>query len=375
MKSVLMIGQSNMAGRGFINEVPMICNERIQMLRNGKWQMMTEPINYDRPISGVSLAGSFAAMWCMENKEEQIGLIPCAEGGSSIDDWFVEGAAGIARKLGIPQLIIGLTIVAMGTSMPEAAVSITAALNNNAGITIGNIVGSNILNILIILGITAVITNVAIQKSTLLYEIPFMIGITALLLVFGLTGSSITFIEGVVFLLLFIAFLVYLFIMSKKGEVQEEGEIKDIPVWKCLLFIVIGGVMVVKGSDFAVSGASWIARFFGMSERFIGLTIVAFGTSLPELVTSVAAARKGNAGIAIGNIVGSNIFNILFVIGITALICNVPFESKFLIDTAIAIFSGALLWLGTYKHKELRKPCGIVMLICYAAYFVYLCVL
>ena len=290
-------------------------------------------------------------------------------------DWFVEGAAGIARKLGIPQLVIGLTIVAMGTSMPEAAVSITAALNNNAGITIGNIVGSNILNILIILGITAVITNVAIQKSTLLYEIPFMIGITALLLVFGLTGSSITFIEGVVFLLLFIAFLVYLFIMSKKGEVQEEGEIKDIPVWKCLLFMVIGGVMVVKGRDFAVSGASWIARFFGMSERFIGLTIVAFGTSLPELVTSVAAARKGNAGIAIGNIVGSNIFNILFVIGITALICNVPFESKFLIDTVIAIFSGALLWLGTYKHKELRKPCGIVMLICYAAYFVYLCVL
>ena len=290
-------------------------------------------------------------------------------------DWFVEGAAGIARKLGIPQLVIGLTIVAMGTSMPEAAVSITAALNNNAGITIGNIVGSNILNILIILGITAVITNVAIQKSTLLYEIPFMIGITALLLVFGLTGSSITFIEGVVFLLLFIAFLVYLFIMSKKGEVQEEGEIKDIPVWKCLLFMVIGGVMVGKGSDFAVSGASWIARFFGMSERFIGLTIVAFGTSLPELVTSVAAARKGNAGIAIGNIVGSNIFNILFVIGITSLICNVPFESKFVIDTAIAIFSGALLWLGTYKHKELRKPCGIVMLICYAAYFVYLCVL
>ena len=135
-------------------------------------------------------------------------------------DWFVEGAAGIAKKLGIPQLVIGLTIVAMGTSMPEAAVSITAALNNNAGITIGNIVGSNILNILIILGITAVITNVAIQKSTLLYEIPFMIGITALLLVFGLTGSSITFIEGVVFLLLFIAFLVYLFIMSKKGDAR-----------------------------------------------------------------------------------------------------------------------------------------------------------
>ena len=138
--------------------------------------------------------------------------------------------------------------------------------------------------------------------------------------------------------------------------------------------MLVGGVMVVKGSDFAVSGASAIARFFGMSERFIGLTIVAFGTSLPELVTSVTAAKKGNAGIAIGNIVGSNIFNILFVIGTTALICTVPFESKFIIDTIIAVASGAVLWLGTYKNRELRKPCGIVMLLGYAAYFIYLCI-
>ena len=289
-------------------------------------------------------------------------------------DWFVEGAAGIAKKLGIPQLIIGLTIVAMGTSMPEAAVSITAALQENAGITIGNIVGSNILNILIILGVTALITNVAIQKSTLYYEIPYMIAITIVLMIFGITGGKITFIEGIIFWLLFIVFLGYLFVMSKKGNSQEDEEVKDIPVWKCILFMVAGGVMVVKGSDFAVSGASAIARFFGMSERFIGLTIVAFGTSLPELVTSVTAAKKGNAGIAIGNIVGSNIFNILFVIGTTALICTVPFESKFIIDTIIAIASGAVLWLGTYKNRELRKPCGIVMLLGYAAYFIYLCV-
>lgn len=288
-------------------------------------------------------------------------------------DWFVEGAAGIAKKLGIPQLIIGLTIVAMGTSMPEAAVSITAALQENAGITIGNIVGSNILNILIILGVTALITNVAIQKSTLYYEIPYMIAITIVLMIFGITGGEITFIEGIIFWLLFIVFLGYLFVMSKKGNSQEDEEVKDIPVWKCILFMVVGGVMVVKGSDFAVSGASAIARFFGMSERFIGLTIVAFGTSLPELVTSVTAAKKGNAGIAIGNIVGSNIFNILFVIGTTALICTVPFESKFIIDTIIAIASGAVLWLGTYKNRELRKPCGIVMLLGYAAYFIYLC--
>lgn len=289
-------------------------------------------------------------------------------------DWFVEGAAGIAKKLGIPQLIIGLTIVAMGTSMPEAAVSITAALQENAGITIGNIVGSNILNILIILGVTALITNVAIQKSTLYYEIPYMIAITIVLMIFGITGGKITFIEGVIFWLLFIVFLGYLFVMSKKGNSQENEEVKDIPVWKCILFMLVGGVMVVKGSDFAVSGASAIARFFGMSERFIGLTIVAFGTSLPELVTSVTAAKKGNAGIAIGNIVGSNIFNILFVIGTTALICTVPFESKFIIDTIIAIASGAVLWLGTYKNRELRKPCGIVMLLGYTAYFIYLCV-
>lgn len=289
-------------------------------------------------------------------------------------DWFVEGAAGIAKKLGIPQLIIGLTIVAMGTSMPEAAVSITAALQENAGITIGNIVGSNILNILIILGITALITNVAIQKSTLYYEIPYMIVITIVLMIFGITGGEITFVEGIIFWLLFIVFLGYLFVMSKKGSSREDEEVKDIPVWKCILFMLVGGVMVVKGSDFAVSGASAIARFFGMSERFIGLTIVAFGTSLPELVTSVTAAKKGNAGIAIGNIVGSNIFNILFVIGTTALICTVPFESKFIIDTIIAVASGAVLWLGTYKNRELRKPCGIVMLLGYAAYFIYLCI-
>ena len=168
-------------------------------------------------------------------------------------DWFVEGAAGIAKKLGIPQLIIGLTIVAMGTSMPEAAVSITAALQENAGITIGNIVGSNILNILIILGVTALITNVAIQKSTLYYEIPYMIAITIVLMIFGITGGEISFIEGIIFWLLFIVFLGYLFVMSKKGNSQENEEVKDIPVWKCILFMLVGGVMVVKGSDFAVS--------------------------------------------------------------------------------------------------------------------------
>lgn len=290
-------------------------------------------------------------------------------------DWFVEGAACIAKKLGIPQLVIGLTIVAMGTSMPEAAVSVTAAMQQNAGITVGNVVGSNILNILIILGITAVITNVTIQRSTLHYEIPFMLAVTALLLGFGMTGGRITFMEGVIFWIFFLAYLGYLFVMARKENAEEEGAVKDFPVWKCLLLMVLGGILVVKGSDFAVSGASAIARYFGMSERFIGLTIVALGTSLPELVTSVTAARRENAGIAIGNIVGSNIFNILFVIGTAALICPVPFERKFIADTVIAIGAGVVLWLGTFRNRELRKPCGIVMLLCYAAYFAYLCVM
>ena len=290
-------------------------------------------------------------------------------------DWFVEGAACIAKKLGIPQLVIGLTIVAMGTSMPEAAVSVTAAMQQNAGITVGNVVGSNILNILIILGITAVITNVTIQRSTLHYEIPFMLAVTALLLGFGMTGGRITFTEGVIFWILFLTYLGYLFMMARKENAEEEGTVKDFPIWKCLLLMVLGGILVVKGSDFAVSGASAIARYFGMSERFIGLTIVALGTSLPELVTSVTAARRGNAGIAIGNIVGSNIFNILFVIGTAALICPVPFERKFIADTVIAIGAGVVLWLGTFQNRELRKPCGIVMLLCYAAYFAYLCIM
>ena len=248
-------------------------------------------------------------------------------------DFFVNGAARIAAKLGIPQLIVGLTIVAMGTSLPEAAVSITSGLKGNAGITIGNVVGSNIMNVFVILGITAVITNVAIQKSTLYYEIPFMILVTLLMIFFGMTRQAVSFVEGVIFWILFIAFLAYLFVMSKKNKVSEEEAQCDMSYLKCIISIIAGGIMVVWGSDLVVDSASEIARTFGMSERFIGLTIVAFGTSLPELVTSVTAAKSGNVGIAIGNIVGSNIFNILFVIGTTALICNVPFESKFLVDS------------------------------------------
>ena len=287
-------------------------------------------------------------------------------------DWFVEGAASIAKKLGIPQLVIGLTIVAMGTSLPEAAVSITAALDNNAGITIGNIVGSNILNILIILGITAVITNVSIQKSTFYYEIPFMLIITVILMIFGITGSKITFMEGVIFWILFLLYLGYLYVMSKKGTEQEEENVKDIPVWKCLLFMVLGGVMVVMGSDFAVSGATEIARFFGMSERFIGLTIVAFGTSLPELVTSVVAARKNEVDMAVGNAVGSNIFNILMVLGIASAINPVSLIRENVIDIIILVVFSVVVWIFAATKKKISRKEGIAMVAMYLVYAVYI---
>lgn len=290
-------------------------------------------------------------------------------------DWFVDATSSAAYKLKIPQLVIGLTVVAMGTSLPEAAVSITAALGNNAGITIGNVVGSNILNILIILGTTALITNVAIQKSTLRYEIPMMLVITAILLVLGCFFGELTWLVGILFWVLFLGYLGYLFWLAKHdtGNTEEELTIKDMSALKCVILVLVGCAMIVLGSKLAVSSATEIARCFGMSERFIGLTIVALGTSLPEFVTSVTAARKGNADIAIGNIVGSNIFNILFVAGTSALITSVPFEPKFVIDCAVAILAGVILWVGTIRHKQLRKTCGIIMLLIYAAYFAYLC--
>ncbi|MBP3459279.1 MAG: calcium/sodium antiporter [Lachnospiraceae bacterium] len=296
-----------------------------------------------------------------------IGFVMLVKGA----DWFVEGVAGIAEKFGIPQLVIGLTIVAMGTSAPEAAVSITSAMKGNAGITIGNVVGSNILNVLIILGLTALITNVAVQKSTIRYEIPFMLVITLALLGMGITGNEITLMEGVILWVLFLVYLTYLFIMAKKQK-EEVEDTKEHPVWKLLLMGIIGAVLVVWGADVTVDAASAIAKMFGMSERLIGLTIVALGTSLPELVTSVTAARKGKADIAIGNIVGSNIFNILFVVGTTALVTPVVFENNFMIDTLVAFAAGILLWLGVVRHKELRRPAGAIMLLAYGGYFIYL---
>ena len=285
-------------------------------------------------------------------------------------DWFVDGASGIAAKLRIPQLVIGLTIVAMGTSAPEAAVSISAALKGSADITIGNIVGSNILNIFIILGLAAAIVPIAVAKSTIRIDIPFMLIITGVLLALGWDGT-VTLTDGMIMLLLFAAYLGYMLYMAKKGG-EEGAQIKDLKLWQALLYTVIGLVLIVWGADVAVNAATALARIFGLSERFIGLTVVALGTSLPELFTSVTAARKGNADIAIGNVVGSNIFNILFVVGLSAMIVPVPFAANFRIDAIVAIAAGVMLLLCSLGRKRLVRWHGIAMLLAYSAYFLYL---
>ena len=285
-------------------------------------------------------------------------------------DWFVDGAASIAAKFRISQIIIGLTIVAMGTSAPEAAVSITAAMGGSADITVGNIVGSNILNVLVILGLASAIVPIAVGKSTQQVDAPFMIAISAVFLVLGWDGT-ITRLDGIILLVLFASYIGYM--IYEALHANEEGdEIKDMKVWQMLLATVGGLGLVVWGADVAVNAATELATIFGMSERFIGLTVVALGTSLPELFTSVTAARKGNADIAIGNIVGSNLFNILFVVGLSSMIIDVPFAPNFRIDMAVAIAASLFMWAASLKQKRLVRWHGIVMLAGYTAYFLYL---
>ena len=298
-----------------------------------------------------------------------VGFVMLTKGA----DWFVDGSSALAFRLGIPQLVIGLTIVAMGTSAPEAAVSITSALKGNEGITVGNVVGSNIMNILLILGIASVIVPLAVQKSTRMIEIPYMIAITVLFGILGYTGEMVTRVEGGILWIAFLIYLGYLLWMAKKGKEDNEPDEKQKSLPVQLLMILTGLICIVLGSDFVVDGATEIAKVIGISERIIGLTIVAFGTSLPELVTSIAAARRGNADIAIGNIVGSNVFNILFVAGTSALISPIVFESKFVLDTAVATATAVLLLVCVCnKESKLKRSGGIIMLAAYAAYFVKL---
>ena len=294
-------------------------------------------------------------------------------------DWFVDGASGIATKLKIPQIVIGLTIVAMGTSAPETAVSISSALKGSADITIGNVVGSNLINILIILGICSVITSLAVSKETVIVDIPVTIGATVLVFLLGLDGK-ITLIDGIIITTCFIAYLVYLFVATKKNlrsdsenelENSDESEKKNSLI-KAIIFAILGLAAIIIGSDFTIDSATFLARKMNISERVIGLTVIALGTSLPELFTSVTAAIKKNADIAIGNIVGSCIFNLLLVVGISSIVTTVPFDAKFRIDALIALGATILLFVPCLINKKIGRITGILMLLSYAGYFTYL---
>ena len=286
-------------------------------------------------------------------------------------DYFVDGASALAKRMHVPAIVIGLTVVAMGTSAPEASVSIVSALHGSNAIAIGNVIGSNIANILLILGIVSVMVVLRVQKQTLYYEIPFTIFITLLLYIIGSYYGYISYSMAWVLLGLFALFLLYLFITSYKNHDFSE-DIKSYSIFKIVLYVVLGIIALILGGNLTVDSAVSIANYFGVPQRVIGLTIVAIGTSLPELVTSIIAARKGETDIAIGNIIGSNIFNILFVLGLSGVILPIPFESTFLFDTGVALLAAVLLLLCSFYTGCIGRKTGILFLITYMLYMWYL---
>jgi cation:H+ antiporter len=290
-------------------------------------------------------------------------------------DVFVEGASKIAVKCNIPEMVVGLTIVALGTSAPEAAVSIKAAFSGVSDMTIGNVVGSNIMNILLILGAAALFAALPFKKNTLRIDIPLIVVCTLLLLCLGYFDGKLGRVDGIIFWIVLVAFIVYLVISAKNGESESEIELTEKDKYpRLILCILIGIAFIIVGSNLTVNAASYIAEACGMTPRLISLTIVAFGTSLPELVTSCTAAKKGQTDIAIGKIVGSNILNILFVAGTTMLITPVTFSHEFLFDCVVAVLAAVILFVCCVGDKKLTKKEGIFMLVVYAVYFGYIMV-
>lgn len=294
-------------------------------------------------------------------------------------DWLVEGASGIAKKFHIPEIIIGLTIVSIGTSMPELFVSITSAVKNLEDISLGNVIGSNICNLLLILGLSATINPIIFKKETKMFEIPMNLGITILFLILCNIGNQVSRIDGIILLVAFIAFITYTIVMAKKGNDlnnNEDIETDKKPrkaIWD-IVFILLGIIALKFGGDFVVDNAEAIAKTFNISEKIIGLTIVAIGTSLPELVTSVTAAIKKNSDIAIGNIIGSNIFNFLFIIGVASSINPINYNTSYNLQMAILLVATFVLGLfpHTDRKDEMTQSNGITYLMLYALYMVVL---
>ena len=285
-------------------------------------------------------------------------------------DFFVDGSSSVARLLKIPSVVIGLTIVAMGTSAPEAAVSITAGLNGNNDIALSNIIGSNIFNLLIVIGICAVIYAVSTDRDILRRDLPVNIGVTSLLLFF-LLDLKLSRFEGFVLLLAMAVYLVILVRGAMKNRTAQETEIKTLSPLRSFLYIAAGLAAIILGGRLVVDSSSTIAASFGLSQNLIGLTIVAIGTSLPELVTSIVASRKGESGLALGNAVGSCIFNILFILGMSSMLSPLSAAPETLIDTVVLLAVTLLILVtGRSQMKTSRKE-GVVFILCYAGYMAY----
>ena len=296
-------------------------------------------------------------------------------------DAFVEGSSSIAKHFHVPSLIIGMTIVAMGTSLPETAVSVTASIAGSNALAVSNAVGSNIFNLMVVIGVCAVLTPVAVQKSSLKIDIPFSIVCALLLLVLGHDRMMLTRVNGLILIVLFAFFILYMIRSAQHSMNTEDSEfaaeaaeMKVMSVPKSLIFIVIGIAGITLGSDWVVDGAKTIASAFGISENLIGLTIVAFGTSLPELMTSIVAARKNEVDMALGNAVGSNIFNILMVLGIASALSPIAFIQENIIDIIILVGFSFIVWLMAWTKHRLDKIEGLAMILLYAGYVVYICI-
>lgn len=305
-------------------------------------------------------------------------------------DFFVEGSSSVAKKFHVPAMLIGMTIVAMGTSLPECAVSVTASLANNNSLAVSNVIGSNIFNLMVVCGACALFSPLTIRQDTLKKEFPLSIICAALMLVLGYIGMTLGHIDGIIFLVLFVGYLLWMSQSAKKaraavlsdpaqsGQIEQtefvEENIAILPTWKSLVFI-IGGMIAIKfGGDFVVNGASSIASSMGLSQTLIGLTIVAMGTSLPELVTSLVAAKKGEVDMALGNVIGSDIFNILFVLGIATAISPISFLMENVIDIILLIIMSVIVLAFAWTRQQINRKEGILMLLMYAAYMVYICV-
>lgn len=300
-------------------------------------------------------------------------------------DFFVEGAAAVAKKLKVPAFIIGMTIVAMGTSAPECAVSVTAALKGNNQLAVSNAVGSNIFNLMVVCGACALVVPLAVKTSVLRREFPFSILVAVLLLAAGMAGMEIGRGDGILLLTVFVVFLYWMVRTAIKARSQQESvhkqeqdgmdeDVRDLSAIRCIIYIIGGLAAIVLGGDWVVDGASVIAQSFGMSQNLVGLTVVAFGTSLPELVTSFTAARKNQSDMALGNVIGSNIFNVLLILGLAAAISPMTFNMENVIDTIILVIMSIEVYFFSRKDHDIRRSEGIIMLAEYAAYVVYICV-